>query len=353
MANLAITYQHIADILSFESSNTELEMTLSDPKFDWDNIVVEGSKHLVLPAIYCRLKSKKILHLLPDELNSYLKEITSLNRNRNLAIIEQVHLLTALFNTHNINHVFLKGAALLAGNFYEDIAERMIGDIDILIDEAQLDQAFKLLKKNGYFPIEQTLGHDFFEHKHLPRLRTNNNICAVELHKKLFVSFQDKELKNYNVRALKQIKKSINIPKLKHLLRHNILNFQINDRGQLYHSISFRSAYDSILLLRASNFEALTSKDKLLRNYMNIVGLFFKDIKSLEPKTNFTTKFYMFKLKHIKFYKFWNRLLNIGYFLQIALGRLLYFFSNSSYRKAVLKDKKRIFRHFKSVFKNS
>ena len=86
MGNLAITYQHIADILSFKSSISKLEHTLTKPNFDWDAIVVEGSRHLVLPAIYCRLKAKNLLHTLPKELENYLEEITSINRNRNKKI---------------------------------------------------------------------------------------------------------------------------------------------------------------------------------------------------------------------------------------------------------------------------
>ena len=60
MKNLAATYQHIADILSYDSDTSTLESTLSQPAFNWDVIVKEGSKHLVLPAIFCRLQSKQL-----------------------------------------------------------------------------------------------------------------------------------------------------------------------------------------------------------------------------------------------------------------------------------------------------
>ncbi|WP_422107338.1 nucleotidyltransferase family protein [Winogradskyella sp.] len=351
MANLAITYQHIADILSFESSNTELEMTLSDPKFDWDNIVVEGSKHLVLPAIYCRLKSKKILHLLPDELNSYLKEITSLNRNRNLAIIEQVHLLTELFNSHNIDYVLLKGTALLVGDFYHDIAERMVGDIDILIDNNHIEMAFNLLKNNGYEPITETLGSQFFEHKHLPRLKTSLHIGAVELHRRLFVSYKDRILTTSHILLKKQELNGINIPSLNHLVRHNILNYQIADQGSLYNTLNIRSVYDFIILLRRHNY-IIDSSDRLVNKYIYISALFFKDLEVLHPQINHLTKFYLFKLKHLKFYKFWNKLLKLTDLVGVLSKRMLFFLSNRAYRKAVLNDRTRISEVIRSIFKN-
>jgi hypothetical protein len=348
MDNLAETYQHIADILSFEIATTELEKSLTSPEFNWDAIVVEGSKHLVLPALFCRLKAKQLLHVLPSKLHNYLEEITTINRNRNLAILEQTHSLTILLKSHKINHVFLKGTALIVLGCYDDIAERMLGDIDIIIDSNQLDSAFDLLKKNGYFPIKQTLGADFFEHKHLPRLKTKKHICAVELHRKLFVSYKDNSLINTNILENKCKKNDISIPSLQHLLRHNILNYQINDNGSMYNSISFRSAYDTISILRKQNTTINLYNKKVFRNYFNLIGLFFKDLsKWTALKTNFTTYFYLYKLKHIKFYKFWNKLLRLGKFFALLLKRIPYFITNKGYRKALFTDRKRICKFFK------
>jgi hypothetical protein len=354
MANLAITYQHIADILSFKTANSELEKVFSNPLFDWDGIVITGSKHLVLPAIYCRLKSRQLTHLLPDELNTYLKEITLLNSTRNKSILEQIHHISELFKTHNIDHVFLKGSALIAAGFYNDFAERMLGDIDILVAEHQLDLAFSILKKDSYYPIKQTLGHDFFEHKHLPRLKTDKYICAVELHRKLFVNYKDKALTNSNILLLKQENNGIYIPALQHLTKHNILNYQVNDKGRLYNSISFRSAYDCITLMRYYNHHSELKQNKIIKRYYNTLNLFFNDISfNKQKKINLYTSFYLFKLKHLKFYKSWNRFLKVSDFLYTLVGRIPHFLTNKAYRKALINDKKRVFSYFKHVLKNS
>jgi hypothetical protein len=352
MGDLATTYHHIADILSFESNNKELEHSLSHPDFDWDDIVRQGSRHLVLPAIYCRLTAKQRLHLLPEDLDNYLKDITALNRSRNAAILEQIEALSTLFNRHHITHVFLKGAALLAGGFYEDNAERMLGDIDVLVSEHDLDTSFDLLRDHGYEPIAQTFGHDFFEHKHLPRLKTNKAICAVELHRKLFVTYHDQTLSSSNILASRQIVNGISIPSVKYLGLHNVMNYQINDNGRLYNSISFRSAYDTIVLLKHSNNQISIIKDKVIRSYFNILAMFFEDIPKEYVSTNFTTRFYYFKLKHVTFYKFWNRLLKLYGFLVILLGRIPFFITNKAYRKALVRDRKRVFKLFRSFFKN-
>lgn len=351
MGNLAITYQYIADILSYKSSKSLLEKTLSNKAFNWDNIVIEGSKHLVLPAIYCRLKSKQLTHLLPEELDTYLKEITALNRSRNSQIIFQINTLSELLKAHEIEHVFLKGAALISGDYYEDIAERMLGDIDILISNDQLDYAFQLLKDNSYYPIEQTLGNDFFEHKHLPRLKTDTYICAVELHRKLFLTYQCDTLSTENILASSRIINGICIPSVTHQQLHNILNYQVNDKGSLHNSISFRSAYDSIVLFKNGTIELKPSK--LIKTYYSILSLFFDDFPEHYKNTTFTTRFYVYKLKHISFYRFWNKLIKLLDFSWIVIGRIPHFIKNKAYRSAILKDRKRIFSHFKSALKNS
>ncbi|APY07953.1 hypothetical protein BWZ20_06385 [Winogradskyella sp. J14-2] len=352
MGNLANTYQYIADILSFRSSKDELEKVLGNKDFNWDNIVIEGSKHLVLPTIYCRLKSKQLTYVLPKELDSYLEEITSLNRNRNTQIISQVHALTELLKAHNIEHVFLKGAALISCCYYGDIAERMLGDIDILVNEDHLDLAFNILKNNSYYPIEQTLGNDFFEHKHLPRLKTDKYICAVELHKKLFVTYKNEELQSPKVLSSKTIVNGIFVPSPKHLLLHNILNYQINDKGNLYNSINFRSAYDCIVLYNKANID-LPKNSKTIRKYYNLLGLFFSDIPNKHKNTNSTTSFYFYKLNHIGFYKVWNKLLKLLDFSWTVMSRVPYLIGNKAYRMALFKDRKRILTYISSVLKRT
>ena len=140
------TLQNIADILSFESDKTLLKERLERETMDWDHLVRLGSSHLVLPAIYCRLKAKQLLNTLPMELESYLKEITDLNRERNQQLLAEAQQISQWFQEANIDHVFLKGTAMLASGYYEDLGERMVGDIDILVEESSLIKSFKFLE---------------------------------------------------------------------------------------------------------------------------------------------------------------------------------------------------------------
>ena len=181
-------------------------------------------------------------------------------------------------------------------------------------------------------------------------MTTKQHICAVELHKTLFTSYEYAELKNEAILANKIKLHHLYIPSNTHLLMHNVLNFQINDKGALYNSISFRSAYDTISLLQHNKQTMSWSTDnKHFQNYFNRVGLFFDDVQlHIKTHTNIATNFYLFKLKHITFYKLWNKLIDLYSLIALLFQRLLLSITNPSYRKAIIKDKRRIKEHVTS-----
>ena len=76
----------------------------------------------------------------------YMKYITKLNRERNEEIIAQAKELNTLLLEHHITPIFLKGTGNLLEGLYEDIGERMVGDIDFLFSEEDYPKAIS--KKN-------------------------------------------------------------------------------------------------------------------------------------------------------------------------------------------------------------
>ncbi|WP_339627049.1 nucleotidyltransferase family protein [uncultured Winogradskyella sp.] len=346
MANLVHTYQLIADILNVNDTTIDtLTLKLKTEAIDWDSVVVEGSKHLVLPALYCRLKSKHVISYLPQELQDYLKAITSINRNRNKAILKQALDLSQLLTTHKIDHVFLKGTALCATNYFEDNAERMIGDIDILIEKTRLNEAYALLEKQGYTGVKTTLGTDFFEHKHLPRLISKDHIGAVELHLKLFMTYQLDALSAEHILKHKNQNFDINIPSNTHLLMHNILNYEVNDFGKLYHTINFRAAYDTIVLLPKINTAHLkqTFNKTPFKSYLKKLNLFFSSLhEAITLKPTLVNTFYLVRLKYRLLYVIHYKGIKTLSFTKVLLHRVYMFGYNTKYRKAVWNDRARI-----------
>ena len=72
----------------------------SEPDYDWNSFIWTCSNHLVLPAIYLKLKKHSLLGYLPEVLAQHFEEIHSLNRTCNEQIIVQVKTLTDSFVPH-------------------------------------------------------------------------------------------------------------------------------------------------------------------------------------------------------------------------------------------------------------
>ena len=107
---------------------------------DWEGFIQLCSDHLIIPAIYLKLKAHDMLADLPAILNPSVPEREAVegNRERNQQILKQFDNITSILNKENIQPVFLKGTANLLDGLYSDLGERMIGDIDFLVKEEKL-----------------------------------------------------------------------------------------------------------------------------------------------------------------------------------------------------------------------
>ncbi|TXE18874.1 nucleotidyltransferase family protein [Psychroserpens burtonensis] len=344
------TLRLIADILSFKNSIEGLKLKLSSSTIDWDQFVTIASNHLVLPACYCRLSQKELLIYLPKDLVIYLKEITHINRNRNHSLMTQVTHITDIFNKNNINYTLLKGTALLAGNYFEDPGERMVGDIDILVELNEVNKSYGILLKEGYTDIEQTLGSKYFEHKHLPRLIPLKFIGAVEVHRKVLIQPYKGILNAEEILNSKKNVKNISIPNRQHLLEHSILNFQVNDFGYFYNSMSLRSLYDTMIIMKT-----LTTTDTgflklpFVKSYIAIGHLFFSDFNDVSSNT-FRSQLFLKRMNNKFLKKITDILLKKSMLIKLICHRSFFFVKNKNYRIDIIKDYRRILSLLKSKF---
>ena len=137
-----------------EKNRQEIEKQLKSTSIDWDAVVKVSTAHYVFPALYCNLKRADFLHYLPQELVSYMEYITDINRERNKQIISQAQELNSLLLAHNIIPIFLKGTGNLLAGIYEDIAERMVGDIDFIFSKEDYPKAINILREFGYSNVQ-------------------------------------------------------------------------------------------------------------------------------------------------------------------------------------------------------
>lgn len=268
-----------------EKNRVEIEIILKTIDLDWDTVVKVSTSHYVFPALYCNFKRADFLKYLPDDLVNYMKHITSLNRDRNTQIIEQSKDLNSLLLANNIRPIFLKGTGNLLEGLYEDIGERMIGDIDFLVSEKDFFKAIDILKKDNYSKSKSEL--DYFPgFRHYPRLVKPSNIVAVEIHNEVTV---EKNRGEFNYKIISEDIQLINdfsVLSFENQLSLSIIASQINDYGFELKNFSLRNAYDVFLLSKKVDTKKVISKFTKLKNPLNCFlancNLIFGDLESLE-----------------------------------------------------------------------
>ena len=277
-----------------EKNRKQIENQLKTSSINWEDIVKLSTSHYVLPALYCNLKRADFLKYLPSDLIDYMQHITDLNRERNKQIITQAKELNQLLLSNNITPVFLKGTSNIVEGLYEDIAERMVGDIDFIFSKQDYPKAIQILKVDNY---NLMIKQDYYAPgKHYPRLIKQGKINAIEIHKDLLIERYSSEF-NYN-HINKDVQKinGFNVLSFKNQLTLSVAATQINDYSFHYKRITLRNAYDVFLLSKKTDAQRAFDHCESLRIPLNCFlatcYVAFGEINSLEyDKTNKTANY--------------------------------------------------------------
>jgi len=279
-----------------EKNRQEIEKQLKSKSIDWDAVVKVSTAHYVFPALYCNLKRVDFLKYLPQELVSYMKNITNINRDRNEQIIEQAKKLNNLLLANSITPIFVKGTGNLLAGIYEDIAERMVGDIDFIFSKEDYSKAITILIDNGYSDVVKT-DYNWPMFMHYPRMKKENSIAAIEIHKELLIEKYAIEFNYSFVKKDSQVIKGVRVLSYANKLNLSIIANQINDQGFYYKTMALRNAYDIFLLSKKTNAKAaVNSLDKLnhhLNCFLAACYEIFSSVNSLEYNNTKKTASYL------------------------------------------------------------
>ena len=309
-----------------EKNRQEIEKQLKSTSIDWDAVVKVSTAHYVFSALYCSLQRANFLHYLPHELVSYMEHITNINRERNKQIILQANELNNFLLANNITPIFLKGTGNLLAEIYEDIAERMVGDIDFIFSKEDYPKAITLLREFGYY-----INAPCMTNRHYAKLIKKDSIAAVEIHKELLI---DKYVNEFNYRFVEKDSQIINgaaVLSYANKLNLSIIANQINDNGFYYKTMALRNAYDVFLLSKKTNAnKAVNTLDRLthpLNYFLAACDEVFNSVDSLKYNNTKKTASYLnvfnsqfsnrktTKIRHkrIKMYLFLKSRVNIIY----------------------------------------
>lgn len=315
-------------LVQYPERRKEVAELISSGLVNWDHVVKFSSNQMVVPALYYNLKQADLIGLLPEDLTYYLEEISHSNQQRNEALLLQANHLVALLEKQNIAPIFLKGMAHIMENLYLNIGERMVGDIDFLVSQDQVDIVVELLKKEGYrrFKDDDLIRTP----RHYSRLVHKDFIGAIEIHWKVLNYKQANKLPANLLLTHKQKVSNFYVPSYAHQALHNLLNVQINDSAYKTGILPLRHFYDGFLL--SSKPEVATTLKEYQHNYF-LKNLYLKCLHKLfRPKETlyknslllqilmlryvFSTNEKLYKLeRNVSYFSF--RLYN--YLLQIVL----------------------------------
>ena len=251
-----------------EKNRDEIEIILKTMNVDWEAVVKVSTSHYVFPGLYCNFKRADFLKYLPVDLVDYMIHITNLNRDRNVQILQQVQELNSLLLANNIKPIFLKGTGNLLVGIYKDIAERMVGDIDFIFSKEDYPKAITILREFGYSELG-TCKYYIPEKRHYRRLKKENNIAAIEIHKELLIEKYANEFNYSFVKQDSQIINGVSVLSYANKLNLSIIANQINDNGFYFKTMALRNAYDVFLLSKKTNAKAAVNTLDKLTNPLN------------------------------------------------------------------------------------
>lgn len=296
------------------------------------------SNHLVLPAVYIRLKKAGLTEFLPIDFNEHLNDIYALNVRRNKEILQQINEINNQLNTENIEPIFLKGTANLLDGLYANSGDRMIGDIDFLVQDKDFLKTTDLIQKLGY-KTDEKIYDDIKSLKDYPRLYRNDVPADIEIHRLPVIPKYSKVFSPEVIfKEKKQIPGKINcfVPSDKHKLIHTFIHSQLSNKGYKLKMAPLRDLYDSFLLLQSVNMEEVLAgieekqKAKIYFDFVSILSTDQSEFENLNSKSKEYFNQHNWFMNHPKLHHFYIKFYQVEH---VVVNRVFKaFFSKSVFK---------------------
>ncbi len=275
-----------------ETYDEDLPARLTAQAVDWRGLCWLAGAGLVTPSLAGALKRKGLFHHVPEEVQEYLQTLQSLNHERNDTLRAQLIMITATLNKISIYPLLLKGAITLLPDQYPGAEDRVIGDLDLLVPDDQIDTATEALIQIGYELKDDgwqfVLPSHLKEHHHGFPLVHPTLPVKVELHRRITHDQADDELLfKQRITAPFNFAEGVTVivPDEATRLIHNMLHCQISDRHRAKRVLNLRQLLEFAAL---SHHEAASldiaplinrlrpQRDKVLAEYWAQAEHWFK-----------------------------------------------------------------------------
>lgn len=166
-----------------DSEDVERIKQLLREGIDWETLLRLAHAHGVAPLLWFHL-SKICPELVPEPYYNRLRDYFRNNSIRNHYLKSELLRLLDLFSAHGVMAIPYKGV-VLAISVYGDLALRHFGDLDILVQPSDLQQAKTLLTAQGYEPkviLTEAQEAEFVRSQHHHFFSRASDGSVVELH---------------------------------------------------------------------------------------------------------------------------------------------------------------------------
>ncbi|MGH7668259.1 MAG: nucleotidyltransferase domain-containing protein [Gemmatimonadaceae bacterium] len=148
---------------------------------DWLAVAQLAERENLLGVLWPALASEQ--DVIPGEVAGLMRKQALVSEFRMVALEANLGRVVRLFNDHDIPVMLMKGAALAATR-YGSFARRPMGDLDLLVRDGQVRQAWGLLRGAGWLPERDGMDAFYDEHQHLcPLIGPGGGHMVVELHR--------------------------------------------------------------------------------------------------------------------------------------------------------------------------
>jgi hypothetical protein len=218
-------YQQLIDVINHSVHQKEYHQKLNED--DFMTLRYNQLSGICYPIL--KNQDQNVMEKFKYEYFLYVK--------RHEAQMTLIHEIRHLFNEHQIDFVFLKGSFLKT--IYPYPYMRVMGDIDVLIKDVDMDLAHQVLKDHGYRNWSNSINHDCFA-----KSRIN-----VEIHPKLDSNF-DQAYQPLFLNAWDHVNHHQDHEYMLHI-EYNLFYQIYHMIKHLYHSgVGYRSIVDLYIFLK-------------------------------------------------------------------------------------------------------
>ncbi|MEW9838441.1 nucleotidyltransferase family protein [Mesorhizobium marinum] len=249
---------------------------LSDAVVDWMATVRRANGDFVGPALSQAFSDLGIADALPADVRDYLQMLHTENARCNVEIRRQCDEIGSALAAVGVQGVLLKGAAW----FYDAgpaVTDRMVRDIDLLVDRRRADTVRIALRERGYRDVPNLIREP--GHIHEAPMATPNGLVNVEVHYEL--ATRTSLLPAVEVLGDgRPVARGLAIPSPTHRLAHAVIHAEIVNGDYFGGTVSLRDSLDVSRLVVAYsdeiNWQALVDTARARGFYPMLSGALHK-----------------------------------------------------------------------------